>query len=115
LIEAGAQVDGGDVYIRDTVQLEGHELVDEWRHRLAVKTLELCWRFLAEYPDIVARREIQCGTGTYLPRRRPEDSQLNLAHSLESQFNLLRVVDNVSYPAFFEYNGHRYLLKIEKA
>jgi hypothetical protein len=114
LIEAGSQVDCGDVYIRDTIELEGHELVDEWRHRLAEKTLELCWRFLAGYPDAVSRREIQCGEGTYLARRKPEDSRLSLAHSLESQFNLLRVVDNTSYPAFFEYKGHRYLLKVEK-
>jgi methionyl-tRNA formyltransferase len=33
--------------------------------------------------------------------------------SLAEQFNILRVVDNDRYPAFFEWNGRRYNLKIE--
>ena len=35
--------------------------------------------------------------------------------SLKEQFNLLRIVDNINYPAFFELDRHKYILKIEKA
>jgi methionyl-tRNA formyltransferase len=33
---------------------------------------------------------------------------------LAEQFDLLRVVDSERFPAFFEYRGRRYKLKIEK-
>lgn len=115
LLEASAQVDRGDIYLREAIELSGHELVDEWRDLLLAKTVELCQRFITGFADLVSRREAQSGAGTYLPRRKPDDSRLDPARSIESQFNLLRVVDNASYPAFFEHQGHRYLLKIEKA
>jgi len=41
------------------------------------------------------------------------DSRLDIDRSIKEQFNLLRVVGNEEYPAFFEINGHKYLLKIE--
>ena len=34
--------------------------------------------------------------------------------TIKEQFNLLRIVDNNYYPAFFEYNGYRYKIQINK-
>jgi len=48
-------------------------------------------------------------------RRRPEDSRLDPDKTIREQFNLLRVVDNEKYPAFFDLHGQRFLLKVEKA
>jgi hypothetical protein len=39
---------------------------------------------------------------------------LNLDLTLREQFNLLRVVDNERYPAYFELNGIKYVIKINK-
>ena len=38
----------------------------------------------------------------------------DISKSLDDQFNLLRTVDNNEYPAFFEINGRRYVIKIEE-
>jgi spore coat polysaccharide biosynthesis predicted glycosyltransferase SpsG len=35
--------------------------------------------------------------------------------SIAEQFDLLRVVDPEHYPAFFDYRGKRYIIKMEKA
>jgi hypothetical protein len=40
------------------------------------------------------------------------DSRLDPDKSLRDQFNLLRVSDPVSYPAFFELNGRRFEISI---
>jgi methionyl-tRNA formyltransferase len=50
-----------------------------------------------------------------LSKRTLEDSRLDPMKSIAEQFNLLRVVDNSRYPAFFDLDGFRYIVKIEKA
>jgi methionyl-tRNA formyltransferase len=52
--------------------------------------------------------------GSYMPKRLPENSQLDPNKTIAEQFDLLRIVDSQRYPAFFNYRGKRYLLKIEK-
>ncbi len=52
--------------------------------------------------------------GPYLRRRTPEDSRLDVHKSIAEQFDLLRVVDNQRFPAFIDYRGNRYVIKIEK-
>jgi methionyl-tRNA formyltransferase len=52
--------------------------------------------------------------GPYLHRRTPEHSRLDVHKTIAEQFDLLRVVDNERYPAFFEYRGTRYRLKIDR-
>jgi UDP-2,4-diacetamido-2,4,6-trideoxy-beta-L-altropyranose hydrolase len=115
LLEAEEKVDRGDIYYRDAIVLEGHELIAEWREQITRKTIELCLRFIHDYPQVLARRERQPDTGSCYARRTPADSQLDPSKTLEQLFNLLRVADNAAYPAFFDYLGYRYLLKIEKA
>lgn len=114
LFEATNEVDAGDIYLRAQIYLEGHELIDGIRSLQAQATFDLCKEFVMQYPQIVSTKQAQSGEETYYPRRGTKDSRLDLELSLSDQFNLLRVVDNDSYPAFFEYNNNRYVLKIEK-
>ena len=51
--------------------------------------------------------------GTYMTKRIPADSQLDPCKSIAEQFDLLRVADSQRFPAFFDYRGKRYLVKIE--
>lgn len=113
LLEAEGAVDSGPIVYRDAMQFEGHELANEMRVVLGQKTVELCIRYLNEAGPVASHPQI--GEPTILARRRPNDSELDVNRSIRDQFNLLRVVDNDKYPAFFELNGHRYLLKIEKS
>jgi methionyl-tRNA formyltransferase len=112
LFEASAAVDAGEIYLQDTLRFEGHELLPEIKQAQGRKTQEMILEFLRQYPNVVSRP--QEGTESYYPRRRPVDSRLAPKGSIASQFDLLRVCDNERYPAYFDYRGHRYLLKIEK-
>jgi len=114
LFEANENVDSGLIYARDWITFQGHELVDELRKKQAETTMELCKKFVYEYPKIVAQGREQQGEGSFYPRRKPENSRLDPDKSLTEQFRILRVVDNERYPAFFEFNSQKYSLKIEK-
>lgn len=112
LFEAVKAMDAGDIYYQDVLHFEGHELNDELKAAQGRKTLELCLRFMDDYPHV--KGVPQQGEPTFYRRRKPEDSQLDANKTLAEQFDLLRVVDNERYPAYLEYRGHRYCLKISK-
>ncbi len=115
LIEAVDRVDSGTVYAQEWLEFDGHELVDELRGKQASATVGLCQWFVANYPQSVAQGIEQQGDESFYPRRRPIDSQLSLEKSLLEQFNLLRVVDNERYPAFFELAGYQYVIRVMKS
>lgn len=112
LLEAMAEADAGPVVYRERLCFEGHELIDELRAALGRLTEDLCLRYLREPAPPTGQPQI--GMATCYTRRRPEDSRLDPQRTLAEQFNLLRTVDNTRYPAFFELQGHRYRLHIEK-
>lgn len=114
LFEATQNVDSGVIYLKDMIELAGHELVEEIRAKQAASTIALCRRFIAAYPAIVSDGTQQTGKPGHYPRRRPEDSRLDPDRTLREQLNLLRVVDNDQYPAFFEIDGIRYRLRVDK-
>ena len=112
LLEADEQVDSGNIIFRDMMHFEGHELIDEMRQVQGQKTIELCLRFLRA--PIPLEGEPQQGEESFYPRRTPKDSELDVNKTILEQFNLLRVVDNERYPAFFQVGGKKYFLKIYK-
>lgn len=114
LLEAADDVDAGPIYLQERIELEGHELNPEWRAMQAASTCRLCRRFVENYPEALAQARIQTGDASVYVRRRASDSRLDPNRSLADQFNLLRVVNNEDYPAFFELDGKRFVLRIEK-
>lgn len=112
LFEATEKVDRGDIYFQEEINFEGHELCNEIRYKQTMKTFELVLKFVDAYPNIKSRK--QEGKGSFYPKRKPDDSQLDIDKTIREQFNLLRVVDNNRYPAFFIHKGHKYTLKIFK-
>lgn len=112
LIEATEQVDSGNILIQDTIQLNGTELHSELREKQATKTLELCGQYIENHENIIA--VAQKGSPTFYKKRTPRDSELDINKTLKEQFNLLRIVDNEAYPAFFEYMGKKYVIRIEE-
>lgn len=114
LFEAAEQVDSGAIYSQRWLDFQGHELVDELRAEQAEATFNLCRWFVDEYPASAEQARPQSGQQTFYPRRRPEDSRLDPKQTIAEQFNLLRVVDNERYPAFFDYHGERYRIRVAK-
>jgi methionyl-tRNA formyltransferase len=46
--------------------------------------------------------------------RTPKDSCIDPHRTIAEQFDLIRVCDPIRFPAFFEYRGQKYALKLEK-
>lgn len=112
LFEADKDVDSGVIYLQDYIELEGHELLPEIKEKQGIKTNELILNFLENYNKINPKS--QKGKESFYSKRKPKDSELDIHKSIKDQFNLLRVVDNERYPAFFYHNGQKYILKIYK-
>lgn len=110
LFEAEENVDSGDIYLQEVVHFAGHELIEEMREKQGEKTIELVKKFVNNYPNFQAKKQV--GKESFYSRRLPVDSEVNTDKTIAEQFNLLRVVDNERYPAFFNYRGHKYIIKI---
>jgi methionyl-tRNA formyltransferase len=112
LLEGIEALDAGPIIYKDWLLFEGHELNSEMRESLGQAHIKLCQRFLAENspPAGVPQK----GNATFFNRRRSSDSQLNVNKTIQEQFNLLRIVDNERYPAFFILHGHQYEIQIVK-
>jgi methionyl-tRNA formyltransferase len=115
LFEAADRVDGGPIYAQRWIEFQDHEFIDELRAAQAEATLERCRWFVDQYPHSAEQARPQQGEESSYPRRRPADSRLDPEQSLAEQFNLLRVVDNERYPAFFDWRNARYQLSVSKS
>ena len=106
------QVDSGEIYLQEKIIFEGSELIKEIRKKQGQTTINLCEKFITNYPKILFNKKTQTGKPTYYKRRFPRDSKLDIKKSILDNFNLLRVVDNKNYPAYFDYLGKRFIVKI---
>lgn len=113
LFEATREVDAGPIYLQESLELDGTELVNEIRAAVGKLTIAMCLHFVENRTELMKSEVNQTGVPTYYPRRTPADSELDPNKTITEQFNLLRVVDNDRYPAFFELSGRRYRLSIE--
>ena len=112
LFEADENVDNGKIYGKKELQLSGTELNDEIKKKQGEVTYSMILDYVDKYPN--NDPYIQEGEPTYYDRRTPDDSELDIKKSIKEQFNIFRIVDNNSYPAFFRYKDEKYILKIEK-
>lgn len=112
LFEASEEVDAGDIYLRDNVLLDRTELHDELREKLAKTIINMCVQFVENISNLES--EPQSGESTFYPKRTPKDSELDIHKTIDEQFNLLRIVNNDKFPAYFYKNGKKYILKIFK-
>ena len=112
LVEAEDKVDTGRIWKKKIIELDGTELYDEINNLLFIEEINFIEWACDNYENI--KPVPQGGEPTYYRKRTPIDSQLNVDDSIKSQFNLLRICDPERYPAFFEYKGKKYKIKIER-
>lgn len=113
LFEAVEDVDDGPIYDKIKIVLSGHELNSEIKEIQADTTFKMIGEYIDSYPFVKSYQ--QQGKETFYKKRTPQDCQLDINKSIIEQFNLLRTVDNINYPAYFHYKNHKYILKIEKS
>ena len=110
LFEAVEKLDAGDIYIQKEIKFDGTELNDEIKNMQGKTTIEAVIDFIKLYPNINGKKQI--GKETFYRRRNKKDSEIDINKSINEQFNLLRVVDNERYPAYFIKNEREYIIKI---
>jgi methionyl-tRNA formyltransferase len=112
MITMEEEVDAGDILMQRHLHFAGYELNDEMRNAMGHEIVEMCFHAvqLNEQP----KGQKQHGDTSWYRRRRPNDSELKTSMTIAEQFDLLRVVDNEHYPAFFNFRGHRYILTINR-
>lgn len=128
LLEASEPVDSGRIWLRKRFVLEGHELLNEINQALFLVELDLMTEVVETFHSICPEQQSNADSvrsvegssakpslsQTSLRKRTSEDSGLDLDKTIRQQFNLLRVVDSVRYPAFIDHLGQRYKITIEK-
>jgi methionyl-tRNA formyltransferase len=113
LLEASDPVDSGAIWLKTEFRLEGHELLPEINEKLFAAELFLMTQAVEQFEKIIPAQQLG-DPGPYMRKRLPADSRLDPNKTIAEQFNLLRVVDSQRYPAFFDYQSKRYLIRIEK-
>lgn len=112
LFEAVSEMDAGDFYMKDILLLNGDELIDEWQKKLGEKIIEMCVNYVKKCKEIKGEKQI--GESSFYKKRTGQNNEMDINKTILEQFNLLRVVDNEKYPAFFIKDGVKYILKITK-
>ena len=112
LFEAQDDLDSGQIYAQSKIKLTGEELLNEIKEKQGVLTNKMIEEYILAFPNVSGIE--QKGESTFYNKRTPKDSELDINKSISDQFNLLRIVDNENYPAFFIKNNVKYYLKIYK-
>jgi methionyl-tRNA formyltransferase len=113
LLEAEDKVDSGDIWNKSFVQLEDHETFSEINNKIFPEKLKLMDFAIQTFSSITPAPQSSENI-TYYQKRTPSDSKLDIIKSISEQFDLLRIADDVRYPCYFKFRGHKYKIVIEK-
>jgi methionyl-tRNA formyltransferase len=113
LLEAVDKVDSGDIWKKEIVEFEGHELADEINEQIFPVKLDLMDFAIKNIDSVnkIIQKEID---EPHFPRRTSKDSEIDICKPISEQFNLLRIADDERYPCFFNYKGHHYKISLTK-
>jgi methionyl-tRNA formyltransferase len=114
LLEADDLVDSGRIWHKVQVSVPPTALWDEINHLLFTAELQLMDLALSSHGRIKPQAQPEDVEPTYYRQRTPQDSRIDPKQSLANQFDLIRVCDPHRFPAFFEYGGQRFALRLEK-
>jgi len=114
LLEAQDKVDSGKIWKKVQIPISQTVLWDEINHALFCAEMELMDFAIDAFESIEPAEQATEVEPTYFRLRTPDDSRIDPEVSIADQFDLIRVCDPVRFPAFFEYRGQKYVLKLEK-
>ena len=114
LLEAQDRVDSGRIWKKLYIPVPTTALWDEINHLLFTAEVQLMDFALAMYGHIQPQEQPTNMEPTYYRLRTPQDSRIDPHQCLADQFDLIRVCDPHRYPAFFEFRGQHFALRLEK-
>tara|TARA_X000001036_G_scaffold438057_1_gene484910 strand:- start:3770 stop:4414 length:645 start_codon:yes stop_codon:yes gene_type:complete len=113
LLDAADKVDSGDIWKKEIVKFEGHELSNEINEKIFPIKLNLL-DFAIKNCNLIKKTVQKEIDELHFPRRTSKDSEIDVNKSISEQFNLLRIADNERYPCFFKYKGYNYKISLSK-
>lgn len=114
LLEAEDKVDTGRIWKKINIPVPKHALYDEINQLLFKAEIELLDFAVKNIANVTPVSQKFSNGANYYPRRSAQDSRIDVKKSIAEQFNLIRVCDPNRFPAYFEYLGNRYVVKLEK-
>jgi methionyl-tRNA formyltransferase len=114
LLEAEDNLDSGRIWQKLDIPIPKHALWDEINQLLFAAEIELINFAIQNFGTASSAHQKATDIASYYPKRTPEDSRIDVNKSIAEQFDLIRVCDPSRFPAYFEYLGMRYTLKLEK-
>ena len=112
LLNVADPFDTGAIWKKEIIEFRGDELYNEINERLFECESKLMSWFVDNCE--MANAVPQMGVPSYWPRRCDDQNRIDVDSTISSQFDKLRVCDPHRFPAFFDYSGWRYSLRIEK-
>lgn len=112
LLEVDEEVDSGDIWKKLQVHIPKTALYNEINEIIFDAEVKLMDYAVEHYSTVVPTPQ-RDAKSSYWPKRKPEDSELDINKSIEEQFNLIRVCDSERFPAFFLKDGRKFKLKLE--
>ena len=93
--------DAGDIVLQAPVSIGEHDTINDLKHKCFKEFEPLIKKFF-EKPKFYLDKAVQQNQAnvTYAPKRRYEDSQININASNEEKYRLFRACDPEEYPAF---------------
>jgi methionyl-tRNA formyltransferase len=113
LLEAEDQVDSGKLWLKCSIPVSKTELWYEVNDKLFEAEIYLMNEAIEKCKNINPYSQAEDVEPTYYRRRTPEDSEIDTGESIAAQFDLLRMCDPDRYPAWFEYLGKKYKVRLE--
>ena len=115
LLEAVDEVDSGDIWKKIKVNIPKTALYNTINALIFDAELELMDFAIEKFSTIKPQKQNDEINPTYWPKRKPEDSEVDVSKSIAEQFDLIRVCDPNRFPAFFFIDGKKFIIKIEVA
>lgn len=114
LIEAGDRVDTGRVWVKQRIDVAKTDLAADVNSAMFAAMFDLILAVIHTPSCFTPIEQDASITPTYYAKRTPEDSRIDLDKNLREQYDLIRMCDPVRYPAFFEVDGTRFTIRLER-
>ena len=109
------KMDAGPLLDQTMFPILRTDLMEDLRQKSLNAVLSLIKKNLLGFLKGELHPHEQNGEPTFFRKRTGVDSQLDIAKPLAESWDLIRVCDNELYPAWFEIDGQKFILKRYKA
>ena len=113
LLEAEGIIDTGNIWLKESIPILATDLYDDINNKLFSAEIKLIEIAISSVTSINPKQQSERHLETFR-KRTPNDSRLDLHKSIGDQLNLIRVCDPNRFPAFFDLDGQRFTVKLEK-